>query len=63
MTLCCVFYALLYAITLECLITNLLVIIALYRLWSIFEDTDCPGFASNIEVSVGQKPLYISAFG
>lgn len=43
--------------------TDLLAVVTLHRTWSVFKDSGCPGFTSNVEVSVGQEPPRVSAFG
>ena len=57
------FCALQDLLALECLVTNLLAVVALHRSWPIFKDAGCPGFSSNVEVPLGQEPPRVSAFG
>jgi hypothetical protein len=57
------FCALLGVAALECLMANLLVVVALRRSWAPFKDAGCAGFSSSMKVSVGQEPSCITAFG
>lgn len=57
------FRALLDILALECLMANLLTVVALYRSWSIFKGTGYARFSPGVEEPVGQESLCVSAFG
>jgi hypothetical protein len=57
------FCAFLGVLTLECLMSNLLAVVALGRSWATFKDAGRARFPSNMKVSVGQEPSCITAFG
>jgi hypothetical protein len=57
-----VFCILLGVLALESLIANLLVIVVLYRSWSIFKDASYARFPPSVKESIGQEPPYIRAF-
>jgi hypothetical protein len=57
------FRALLGVAALECLMANLLAVVALRRSWAPFKDAGRAGFSSRMKVSVGQEPSCITAFG
>jgi hypothetical protein len=56
------FCALLGVLTLECLMANLLAVIALGQSWATFKDTSHAGFPSSMKVSVSQEPSSITTF-
>jgi hypothetical protein len=58
-----VFCALLGVLTLECLMANLLAVVALRRSWALFKDAGRARFSTGMKVSVGQEPSCITAFG
>ena len=57
------FRASLGVLALECLMANLLAIVALRRSWSIFKDTGYARFSPSVEEPVRQEPSCFSAFG
>jgi hypothetical protein len=57
------FRALLGVLALECLMTNLLAVVALYRPWSIFKGAGYARFSPGVEEPVSQESPCVSAFG
>lgn len=57
------FCALLDVLALECLVAQLLAIVALCRSWSIFKGASHARFSPGVKEPVSQEPPCISAFG
>ena len=50
-------------LALECLMANLLAVVALRRSWSVFEDAGHPRFSPSVKEPLSQEPSGITAFG
>lgn len=48
---------------LEYLMSNLLTVVVLYRLWSVLKGADYAGFSPSVQEPVSQEPLCITTFG
>jgi uncharacterized membrane protein HdeD (DUF308 family) len=57
-----VFRALLGVLALECLMSDLLVVVALYGSWLMFKGAGHARFSPSVEEPLGQEPSCISAF-
>jgi hypothetical protein len=57
------FRALLGVLALECLMSDLLAVVALCRSWSIYKGAGYARFAASVEEPLGQEPSCIGAFG
>jgi hypothetical protein len=57
------FHALLGLVILECLVSNLLAVVALCWLWLMFKGAGYARFSPSVEEPLGQEPSCISTFG
>lgn len=57
-----IFHTLLGVLALECLMSDLLAVVALCWLWLMFKGVDYARFSSSMEEPLGQEPLCIGAF-
>ena len=57
------FRALLGVVALECLMSDLLAVVALCRSWSMFKGAGYARFSPSVEEPLGQEPSCIGAFG